>query len=65
MKIAVRAARDIAEALAAVAARDQRPAGFVNLVLVFWIDDQVSEIEWPPDHVLTTIEMSPCFAVII
>ena len=51
VKIAVRAARDVAEALTAVVAGDQRTVGFVDFVFVFRIDNQVGEVEGTPDHV--------------
>src|SRR5215475_3460274 len=61
----MRAARNIAEACAAITARDKRPVRFVDLVGVFWIDNQVSEIKRTPDHVLTAIEFLPRLAGII
>src|SRR5713101_8818487 len=65
VEIAVRSAGDVAEALAAVIAGDERSVGLVNLVFVFRIDDQVREVERTPDHGLAAIELLPGRAGII
>src|SRR5205823_2933391 len=31
----------------------------VNLVFVFGVDDEIREVEWPPDHLLATVERAP------
>src|SRR5207245_1420715 len=65
VKVSVRAAGDVAEALAAVVARNQRSVRLVDFVFVFGIDNQVREVEWAPDHVLAAIELSPGLSPII
>src|ERR1043165_495336 len=57
VKVSVRSTGYIAKAAAAVAAGYQRPVRLVNLVFIFRIDDQVGEVEWTPDHVLTSIQL--------
>src|ERR1044072_4682642 len=65
VKVSMRSTGYVTEAAPAVTACYQRPVRFVYLVFVFRIDDQVSEIERAPDHVLTTIELFPRLAFII
>src|SRR6266436_1531574 len=65
VKVTMRAARNVAEALTAVIAGDERSAWFVDLVLVLWIYDQIRVIKGTPNHVLTAIERNPCFPAIV
>src|SRR5207237_6199504 len=59
VKIAMRAAADRAEARAAVIADHQSAAWFVDAVFVLRIDDEVREVERPPDHVRAAVPHLP------
>ena len=65
VKVAVRTAGNVAEALATVLAHNQASACLVDLVLVLGIDDQVGKIKWPPNHTLTPVESGPSPAPVI
>ncbi len=65
VEVAVRAARNVAETLAAIVADDEWTIRLVNFLFVFWIDDQVGEVKRTPDHVLAAILRSPRLPAII
>jgi hypothetical protein len=65
VEVAVRAARDVREALAAIVAHDEREVRLVNLVLVLRVDDEVGEVEGSPDHVLAAVELCPRLAAVV
>ena len=55
----MRAALNSAEALTAIGTENERAAGFVYLVFVFRVDDEIGEIKRTPDHHLTAIAFLP------
>src|SRR5439155_12028867 len=65
VEVAMRAARDVAEASSSVGADDQRSIRLVDPVLVLRIEDQVGEIERAPDHVLAAIAGFPRLATVL
>ena len=64
VKIAVRAATDSTEAFTAIDTEDQAATGFVDLVVVLRIDNEIGEVEGTPDHHLAAIAFLPGFATI-
>src|SRR5215510_14713455 len=65
MEVTVRAAWDLAEARAAVGAHDETAVWLVDAFLVLRIDNEVSEVEWPQDHVLAAIARLPRLAAVV
>src|SRR2546423_15126806 len=65
VEIAVRSARDVAEALPTVRADDETAVWFVDAIRFTRIDDQIGEVERPPDHVLAAIEHLPRLAAVV
>src|ERR1700734_3672310 len=64
VKVAMRPATDSAEAFAAIDAENEVATGFVDLVLVLRIDDEIGEVEGTPDHHLAAVAFLPGFATI-
>ena len=65
VEVTVCASRDIAETLAPVRTHDEWAVGFVDLILVFRIDDEVGKVERSPHHALTSVECLPGFTSVI
>jgi hypothetical protein len=63
--VAVHAAAGVGEALAAVEALDQVEVRLEETVRIFRIDDEVGEIERPPDHQLALVALVPGLAAVI
>src|ERR1051325_6517861 len=59
VKVPVRPAGDIAEALSPVSADDQRAVRFEYLILIFRVDDQIGKVKGAPDHGLAAVKRPP------
>ncbi len=59
VEVAVRRARNHVERLSSIVAQQQNEIGFENLVFIFWIDDEVTEIKRTPHHVIAGIQLGP------
>src|SRR5580704_17124886 len=64
VKIAVRI-RHEAEALAAIHAQQKAEVNLEYFVLVLGVNNQITEIKRPPNHVLAGIELNPVLAAVI
>src|SRR5437868_5471412 len=65
VKIAVGTAGNHTETATAIYAGEQRPIRFEDFIFVFRVDDEVAEVERPPDHEAAGIEASPTVAAIV
>ncbi len=59
VKIAMPATGNHAEAFPAIDRQQQEKIGLENFVLVFGIDDEISEVKRAPDHVVAGVKASP------
>ena len=65
VEVAVRAAGDVGERRAAVGAHDERAVRLVDAVFVLRIDDEIREVERPPEHVLAPVAQLPRRAAVV
>ena len=56
---------DHRETFACILAHNHRAISLKNAVWIFWIDNQVREVEGPPDHPLALISFVPGRAAIV